>query len=153
MEIIDSLFWSNTKSQPSSNGCIEYALSVDEHGYGRVKRKGRSYKAHRYAWYLKHGYWPEKHILHKCDNRPCCNTEHLFEGNDKDNSDDKISKGRARSGDQKGFKNGNARITREQMGLIISMIKDGFNNCHIGRTIGVTHQRIWQIRRNMVASW
>lgn len=34
------------------------------------------------------------HILHECDNPRCVNPLHLFEGTDKDNSDDKVKKGR-----------------------------------------------------------
>jgi hypothetical protein len=33
-------------------------------------------------------------ILHKCDNPPCINIDHLFEGTPKDNIHDMIAKGR-----------------------------------------------------------
>jgi hypothetical protein len=33
-----------------------------------------------------------KLILHKCDNRTCCNPDHLFTGSHQDNLDDMISK-------------------------------------------------------------
>lgn len=48
------------------------------------------------AWELMYGPVPEKlHVLHHCDNRACCNPYHLFLGTNKDNVDDKVSKGRA----------------------------------------------------------
>jgi hypothetical protein len=36
-------------------------------------------------------------VLHHCDNPPCVRPDHLFLGTAKDNSDDKIRKGRYRS--------------------------------------------------------
>lgn len=52
--------------------------------------------------------------LHACDNRPCCNPSHLFEGTQKDNIADMIAKGRGnlQNGAQRGEKNPRAKITR-----------------------------------------
>lgn len=36
-------------------------------------------------------------VLHRCDNRVCCNPAHHFLGTKQDNSDDKVAKGRQRS--------------------------------------------------------
>jgi hypothetical protein len=47
--------------------------SIDVYGYRILKIKGRQYKAHRVAWFLHHGRWPENNIDHingnKLDNR------------------------------------------------------------------------------------
>lgn len=52
-------------------------------------------RVHRIAWSLKHGNPSnELCVLHKCDNPPCCNTEHLFLGTRADNNADRDKKGR-----------------------------------------------------------
>lgn len=47
--------------------------SIDSRGYEQVSYMGRSYLAHRLAWYFVHGKWPDKQIDHingiKTDNR------------------------------------------------------------------------------------
>jgi hypothetical protein len=54
-------------------------------------------RSHRVSWFLAHGQWPSQFILHKCDNPPCVNPEHLFEGDNLANMADMISKGRKRT--------------------------------------------------------
>lgn len=62
--------------------------------YGHFKAGGRSVGSHRLAYFLHHGNWPTMLICHRCDNPPCCNPAHLFEGTSKDNSADCVAKGR-----------------------------------------------------------
>lgn len=77
------------------NGCMEWLLSLDSHGYGQKSVNGHNRLAHRYAWELGHGFIPEGLcVCHKCDNPPCCNPDHLFLGTKKDNAADRNLKGR-----------------------------------------------------------
>ena len=62
--------------------------------YGSIRVNGNTSLAHRVAWLLKTGKWPNPQALHKCDNRACVRFSHLFEGNNKDNVEDKMKKGR-----------------------------------------------------------
>jgi len=51
------------------------------------------------AWILANGAEvPDGlNVLHKCDNRPCCNPVHLVLGTQQDNIDDMYAKGRNRN--------------------------------------------------------
>lgn len=86
--------------------CIEWqgtrspARPNEPSGYGRItKRKsGTSAKhAHRVAYEKAHGPIPEGLIvMHRCDNPPCVNPEHLVLGTMLDNFLDSVAKGRMR---------------------------------------------------------
>jgi hypothetical protein len=92
-------------------GCIEFTGTTPGPGYGMMKVDGRPKGAHRVAWELANGPVPPgKQILHRCDNPPCVNPNHLFVGTHADNMRDKVSKGRQR-GAARGEANHNAKIS------------------------------------------
>lgn len=72
------------------DGCWEWQGSRDIRGYGVMR--GR--KAHRVSWGLHRGAIGDKHVLHHCDNPPCVNPDHLYLGDDADNTRDKVERGR-----------------------------------------------------------
>lgn len=63
-------------------------------GYGQTRHAGKKVLTHRLVFFLEHGRWPEPCCLHRCDNPPCCNPMHLFEGTQTDNMNDMTIKGR-----------------------------------------------------------
>lgn len=64
--------------------------------HGRMSLGGREVIASRLAWELTFGPIPEGlHVLHACDNPPCCNPGHLMLGTILANGVDASRKGRA----------------------------------------------------------
>ena len=94
--------------EPNS-GCFLWT-SQYRNGYPSVcvKRNGRwkSETASRVSYEINTGVHPgEMCVLHKCDNPPCVNPDHLFLGTHWDNCEDKARKGRgnkSRSGFPRG---------------------------------------------------
>lgn len=82
-------FWSKVDK---SGECWEWT-SQRNNGYGLFSFKGKPIYAHRFSFFLSNGEYTGW-VLHKCDNPPCVNPSHLFEGSHQDNMDDMYSKGR-----------------------------------------------------------
>lgn len=90
-------FWNSVEKKPGS--CWEWKRGRYAQGYGQVLFAGKVMGAHRAAYILANGEIPPGlHILHSCDNPPCCNPEHLRAGTHQDNVADKVSRSRCRNG-------------------------------------------------------
>lgn len=111
---------------PELGPCHVWTGGKDADGYGKFKLDGKDKRAHRVAFFLTHGRWPEPCCCHRCDNRPCCNPAHMFEGTNTENTADKVAKGRQASGDAnglrlhperaaKGIRNASAKLTEQNV--------------------------------------
>lgn len=80
-----------------ANDCWPWAGACVTGGYGRLTTADGYILAHRRSYELEHGPIPDGMIVrHGCDNPNCVNPRHLQVGTMKDNTQDMISRGRAR---------------------------------------------------------
>lgn len=83
------------KYEVVKSGCWIWQGGTSPDGYGKVKRFGKTVRAHR-LFYEHHveavpeGLW----VLHRCDTPLCVNPAHLFAGTQLENEQDKDAKGR-----------------------------------------------------------
>ena len=90
-------FWSKVEIGEAGK-CWDWRTTRDRYGYGKFFMKGRTLTAPRVAYALVNGGIPDGlWVLHKCDNRACCNPTHLFLGTHRDNMRDMMKKGRHKS--------------------------------------------------------
>lgn len=82
MKIADERFWRKVVRSQSSTACWTWGGAIDRDGYGRLTRKvigDEALRAHRYAFFLFHGRWPEGNCYHTCGKRHCVRPSHLHD--------------------------------------------------------------------------
>ena len=132
--------WLKTKCRVDANGCWNWTGKTDGGGYGQVRNKGTQSKLHRLGYELWVGPIPAgKHVLHRCDNPPCFNPEHLFLGVQLDNSIDCARKRRNKH-----------KLTIEQVHLIRSSVAP---HTVLAKKLGVTAVAICSIRKGRAYKW
>lgn len=95
------------------SGCWLWDGTSGRDGYGQIRINGDVYLAHRLSWVLHVGTIPDGMcVLHRCDTPPCVNPRHLFLGSNRDNTADKVAKGRQLRGDGQSQAKLSAEIVR-----------------------------------------
>jgi hypothetical protein len=92
-------FWSKVGKSAGVDGCWIWKAAIDkETGYGvfgyGTNKNPIKINSHRFSWWITNGHPGKLFVLHRCDNRPCCNPSHLFIGTQADNVQDMVTKGR-----------------------------------------------------------
>lgn len=104
------------------DACWPWLSGQNGVGYGRFQRNKQMIYAHREAYEISYGPVPEGlYVLHKCDNRICCNPKHLFTGTHLENIADMMAKGR----NAKGERSGQAKFSDELVAQVIAAYKPG----------------------------
>lgn len=125
------------KRRIDPNGCWVYTGIITDMGYGRKSVNKRLHFTHRLsAWLWKGMPLDGQHqALHRCDNPPCFNPDHLFVGTQSDNMLDMLAKGRAWTN----------KMTAETVREIRAA--DEPSTINLARLYGLTPQSIRDIRR------
>lgn len=134
--------------------CWEWQGCCNNTGYGTVGWHGTNYTAHRVAAWLEglvdDPAAPAKktdpgHVLHSCDNRPCCNPGHFFLGTYGDNQIDAYAKGRRAQ--PQGEHHANAKLTYDQAAEIRKRYSEGEKQVPLSKEYNVTQRVISLIVR------
>ncbi len=75
-----------------ANGCREWTGTINSHGYGRLKMRGKKLSPTRFILGLESG--DPRVAMHSCDNCKCVEPSHLRIGTYADNTADMMAKGR-----------------------------------------------------------
>ena len=152
MLTMDSLL-ATTNRTPT--GCLEWAGTRNKGGYGtktvgsRADGSRTTKLAHRIVYELVNGGIDAKMcVLHKCDNPPCINPEHLFVGTRADNHMDMLKKGRRK--DLKGEERFNSKLLSSQVVDIKKQLLQGVRQSDIARQYGVNQTLISAIKTGKI---
>lgn len=118
--------------------CIEWRGAKTGFGYGKRKINGKSLMTHRLAWERANGPIPNGMcVLHRCDNPPCINPDHLFIGTHGDNNRDCYQKGRRRIASKP--------AVTEQTAVRLKMLKGVISQQSLHKALGVSQSYIKNI--------
>lgn len=146
-------FWAKVRRR-ANDECWEWGGATNNTGYGTVGWHGRNYTAHRVAAFLsglvespsRPAHSRDKgHVLHKCDNRRCCNPHHFMIGSYSDNQKDAYQK--QRRVQPKGGAHVNAKLTNEQAEEIRNRYAAGEYQVPLAKEYGVSQRVISLIVR------
>ncbi len=140
-------FFSQCSNTDKPDECWEWQGCRGPQGYGELKIHSNTKRAHRTAWQLNAGREPLEGllILHHCDNPPCCNPSHLYEGTHQNNSDD--MKMRDRYNPAIGERNGQAKLTEDKVRYIKQQLKKGTPVFIISDKVEISQSVVFSIRR------
>lgn len=143
---IEEWFWDQVE-QIKTGECLEWTATLLDSGYGVFMYDHKMWKAHRYAWTITNGPIPKGLcVLHKCDNPPCVNPDHLYIGTQQDNSNDKYRRGRAVH--RRGVDRPEAKLTEEAVKYIRQQNKKyqkGFTHRELGLKFGVSDGTVYNV--------
>lgn len=138
------------------DGCWIWQGSRGNYGYGQLRTgdPGKLERAHRLAWEFYRGSIPiGLQVLHRCDNPPCVNPDHLFIGTPRDNAADRQRKGRQnrKSGDLRhrvphGEQMGRAaHLTTADVIRIRERVAAGESRASVARDFPISAQQVGSI--------
>ncbi len=144
--------WKKIKKGNNSD-CWEWTGVTSHNGYGEFCMDYEHYPAHRVVYWLTHpGSISLRNgnvdtdsllVLHKCDNPPCCNPNHLFLGKPNDNLMDMMAKGRRHNFD--GEKGQNSKLSNEDAKRIREATLFGARQKDLAQAYGVSASSIHYI--------
>lgn len=125
-----------------SDGCWGWISAGDSKHYPKFKlAKGVGIDAHRLSYQVFKGEIPKGYLVcHSCDNRRCCNPEHLFVGTAQENVLDAVRKNRI-------VPPRVVKLSDIQIAQVKKQLREGKSHAAIALEFGVARSTISKISR------
>lgn len=138
--------WTIIQRRPDLTPCWEWDGLTDRAGYGRIWDGERVAATHRVAFATWAGpLAPTDHVLHRCDNPPCMNPEHLHPGDDATNMAEMVTRKRAANGERRPHKLTDADVAAIRK----AYTGERGQQTHLAEQYGVAQSRISVIVRGL----
>jgi hypothetical protein len=102
-----------TSKIPTKSGCLLWLGGQFSQGYGGLYFNGKTYYAHRVAFFLKYGHVPKNLGTHSCNIKLCVNWEHIIDNSYSQNTKNAYKDGLIKN--QIGENNNRAILTWKQV--------------------------------------
>lgn len=126
--------------------CWPWLGSLSRQGYGIARVRKKQTSAHRVAFAISGGKLSKEKpfVLHKCDNKRCCNPSHLYAGNNSDNQFDRSR--RNHSSFQIGSEHPGAKLTEDDVREIMDLWRRRVMTLKsLSARYGTRREHIWRI--------
>lgn len=130
------------------NDCWEWQGSKNRNKYGQIRYENKSgmMLVHRLSYLIFKGEIPNgMFVCHSCDNKSCCNPDHLWLGTPHDNNQDCLNKNRHYKGKQ-GCESHKSKFKKEQILSIRKRIENGETAKKIANEFRVQQHTILAIK-------
>lgn len=129
-------FWSKVSK---TKDCWLWLAYKTKKGYGKFYLNGHNHRAHRVAYYLTHGKWPQHQALHTCDNPSCVRPSHIYDGTPKQNTKDMMSRNR---------QNNSTKLSNEDVLTMRKLFSQGVKCGPLAIQFNVTESWVWNLVHN-----
>lgn len=147
---LEERFWEKVDQQgatqehvPGLGPCWEWTAACTKSGYGVLNRgDGRVIRAHRLSAQMHFGVTLSRNdaVIHRCDNPPCVNPDHLRVGRQSENVRDSVKKRRHKHGER-----GAAKLRADDVREIHDLLDRGSTHAAIAEEFGVSQSLIAMI--------
>ena len=135
-------FWCKVDKSPNEKGCWVWTAATDQRGYGKISYQSKSRRATHIAWFLTFGRFPEKDMLHSCDNPPCVNPAHLRDDSHDVNMREAADRQRLPQGEKRNM----AKLKNAEVAEIKTLLSEGAVNSELAKRFNVHKETIRRIK-------